>query len=66
MQFLDIQLGADLRFFERIPFGPFVDMSFGQFLNESTTDTNGNSTSLTFKSALHEWFTIGVRAQFNL
>jgi hypothetical protein len=66
MQIFDVQVGADLRFVPRIPFGPFLDMSLGQYFKESSLDANGNSTALNFSPALHEWFSLGVKAQFNL
>ena len=65
-QFVDLQLGADLRFVDRIPFGPFIDLSFGEYSNASRVDTNGNSTGVGIGTAVHEWLTFGVRAQFNL
>jgi len=68
VQFLDLQVGADLRASDKIPFGPFIDLSFGQYGAFSDKDANGNSTSVTgnYQTSMHEWLTLGIRGQFNL
>jgi hypothetical protein len=78
-QYIDIQAGLDLRFAKRVPFGPFVDFSFGQYNwahgvgpNENPSGvcggagTVGSPGGCTIASSLHEWLTLGIRAQFNL
>ncbi len=66
LQFVDIQLGADIRASERVPFGPFIDLSIGQFSKESLRDQNAVSSDVPMTSTMHEWLTLGVRGQFNL
>jgi hypothetical protein len=62
----DLQLGLDLRFADKIPFGPFVDLSVSEFGTENNYDPNGRGTPVAFDQTLHGWVTLGVRAQFNL
>jgi hypothetical protein len=65
-QFLDLQLGADLRFAEKIPFGPWLDFSLGKYSSYSRRDFNANSVSVDGGGGMHEWLTLGIRGQFNL
>jgi hypothetical protein len=65
-QYLDIQGGLDLRVVKQLPFGPFFDLSFGQYSKESHTDANGNSSDVPMQSTLHEWLTLGIRGRFDL
>jgi len=62
----DLQLGADLRFSHRIPFGPFVDASISEFNTETSYDANRNGSPVAYSGKVHGWLTLGVRAQFNL
>jgi hypothetical protein len=63
----DLQLGLDLRFSKRVPFGPFIDLSASQFVTENYYDANGSAQGpVTFNSTLHGWATFGLRMQFNL
>ena len=64
-QYFDIQLGADFLFSRRIPFGPFLDLSFSQYSYASNGDQNGKSADAYIASTLHEWLTLGIRGQFN-
>jgi outer membrane protein len=66
LQFLDVQLGADLHCSKLVPFGPFIDLSFGQFSKETLKDATGTSSDIPMSSTMHEWLTLGVRGQFNL
>jgi Autotransporter beta-domain len=63
---IDLQLGADLRFSHRIPFGPFVDLSLSEFNTESKYDSNNNGSPVAFNGTVHGWVSLGLRAQFNL
>jgi hypothetical protein len=66
-QYLDLQLGADLRFSKVVPFGPYLDFSLGGYSGASVKDVNGNSADVPgFSGGTHEWLELGVRAQFNL
>ena len=65
-QFIDLQAGADLCVSKSIPFGPFVDLSFGQFSHEAYKDTAGSSSDVPMQSKLHEWLTLGVRGELDL
>jgi hypothetical protein len=67
LQFVDLQVGADLRFSKQVPFGPFLDFSLGSFSGGSAKDVNGVSTDIPgFSGGVHEWLELGARAQFNL
>jgi outer membrane protein W len=63
---VDLQLGADLRVSHRIPFGPYIDFSAGQYNTENVFTPNGHGVPVDFSGTLHEWLTLGLRAQFNL
>jgi opacity protein-like surface antigen len=62
----DLQLGLDLRFSHRIPFGPFVDVSFSEYNTESKYNADIQGSDVAFGDRLHGWVTLGVRAQFDL
>jgi hypothetical protein len=64
-QYVDIQAGLDLLLSKRIPFGPFVDLSFSQYAYAHTGDQNGNTTDVFIPSTVHEWLTVGLRGMFN-
>ncbi len=64
--YVDVQGGLDLRFLRRLPFGPFFDLSFGQYSKQSYVDANANSTDVPMQSKLHEWLTLGIRGRFDL
>jgi hypothetical protein len=65
-EYIDLQAGLDLHVSKTVPFGPFVDLSFGEFSHESYRDPAGDSQDVPMQSKLHEWLTLGMRAQFNL
>jgi hypothetical protein len=62
LQFVNLQLGGDYKATPTFGFGPFVSMSFGSYSSESV----GENTPPGFSSALHEWFTFGVRGVYDI
>jgi outer membrane protein W len=66
-QFANIQIGADYKVMPNLGIGPFASFALGSYGSESTTDQNGNSTSVqNFNSSLHEWLTFGVRGVYDI
>ena len=63
-----MQVGADYRNASRFVIGPFLSLSFGEYLDTSTTTSRGSSSTTTdqeiAKESIHEWILIGVRAAF--
>jgi hypothetical protein len=67
-ELLTLQGGADFALANAIAAGPFVSLSFGEYLNASTSGVPGvpdSSSSITNK-ALHEWLTFGVRGTYGI
>jgi len=68
LQFLSLQAGGDFKAAPDVAIGPFIGFAIGEFTGYSLTD---NPSGLTVSgdlndTGMHEWLTIGVRAQFNL
>ena len=68
IQFLMLQAGGDFKASSDVAIGPFVGLSLGEFTGYSATD---NPTGIALigdlnDTGLHEWLTLGLRAQFNL
>ncbi len=62
--FAHLQGGLDLRANRFIDFGPFLDVSLGQYASTDVFDAQGNVVGQT-PTALHGWFTLGLRATLN-
>lgn len=62
LQFANLQLGADYKPTPGFGAGPFVGFSFASY----STETVGGNTPTGFSSALHEWFTFGVRGVYDI
>jgi hypothetical protein len=66
-QFVDFQLGGDIKVSPDFGIGPFVMLSLGQFDSISTSSTNvPNSSNDITNQAMHEWLTIGVRGSYDI
>jgi hypothetical protein len=64
-EFVNLQLGLDLKAATRVGLGPFVTFSLGKYDHVSTS-FGGQTTSTDLEnSALHEWLTFGVRAVYD-
>jgi hypothetical protein len=78
VQFLNVQLGGDFALTPLVSAGPFLGVSFGRYGNISATsnfggratiDGGGGSQTMSQdidNTAVHEWFTFGLRGRFNL
>jgi hypothetical protein len=78
LQFVIVHLGGDFMASRRLTVGPYVSVSLGKYSAFSSKegafsfDPNGPPTYTVSRSGdlndtqLHRWFTIGLRAQFNL
>ena len=62
LEFLNLQGGADYKVTPNIRVGPFLSFSLGQY----STTTSGNQSGDIKDTAMHEWFTIGVRGAYDL
>ena len=65
-QFVDLQLGADYKAMPNLGIGPFVDFSLGQFSNCSVSGGGAGTTCKIQQTAMHEWFTIGIRGAYDI
>jgi hypothetical protein len=70
VQFLNLQAGVDFRVASLFSLGPFLDYSLGEYSTASGNATiDGNSQTLDSDindTALHEWFTFGLRGTFGV
>jgi hypothetical protein len=65
-EYASLHLGGDYHVLPELTVGPTISLSFAQYSSYSATGP-GLSDSGDYKStALHEWFTIGLRGQFDL
>jgi hypothetical protein len=60
-QFVNLQIGADYKLTPSLGVGPFMMFSLGEYSGCSYTQL-GNCTIQS--SALHEWFTLGIRVAY--
>jgi hypothetical protein len=66
-QFVDFQLGGDIKVSPDFGIGPFVMLSLGQFDSVSSSNSSGHDASSDITNqALHEWLTIGVRGAYDI
>jgi hypothetical protein len=66
-QFLNLQLGADYKAMPNLGIGPFVMFSLGQFSNCSQTLNGVSDPNCSIQNtALHEWFTLGIRGAYDI
>lgn len=70
LQFLNLQLGLDFAASPQVTLGPYVGVAMGKYDSVSATATfQGQTMSASAditNTAVHEWFTLGVRGGFNL
>jgi hypothetical protein len=57
-EFLNLQGGADFKVSEKASFGPYAQISFGQY-----TSIEGNDIA---EKEMHQWFNFGIRGKFDL
>jgi outer membrane protein W len=69
-EFLNLQGGADFKVSPAIGIGPFLSFSLGQYGSASTSGNAGGQSMSDSgdidNTAIHEWFTFGVRGAFTL
>jgi hypothetical protein len=63
--FLSLQAGADFKASSSFAMGPFVSAAIGHY-NVSSLSLPNYDRSDTMDGGIHEWFTLGVRGQFDL
>lgn len=60
-------LGGDYQLLGNLGIGPFLAFTLGQYGNASASTSTGTSTSQSItNTALHEWFTLGVRGVYDI
>jgi hypothetical protein len=68
LELAHLMAGVDFRLSNVFGIGPFVDFALGQYSSTSSdSSVNGRSTSTSRdidKTALHQWFTLGVKFTF--
>jgi hypothetical protein len=65
--YVTFSAGGDYQFLGNLGAGPFLAFTLGQYGNESASSSTGTSTSQSISNtALHEWFTIGVRGVYDI
>jgi outer membrane protein len=65
-QFVNLQLGGDVRGSRNFAWGPYAMFSVGQYSNYSGSDAAAGAGSGSLpQQALHEWLSFGVRATFD-
>jgi hypothetical protein len=62
-EFLNLQGGVDYKVVPNFGVGPFLMLSFGEYSNCSSNQVSPCTLPST---ALHEWFTIGVRGAYDI
>jgi hypothetical protein len=62
-QFLNLQVGGDYKAMPNLGVGPFLMFSLGEFTNCSSSA--GGDCKID-QTAMHEWFTIGVRGVYDI
>jgi hypothetical protein len=56
--------GVDFRLSRVFGLGPFVGLSLGQYSRYSVGANSGSTNTVVENTALHEWFTLGLRTVF--
>jgi hypothetical protein len=64
-QFVNLQLGLDLKAATRVGLGPFVTLGLGQYDHVSTSFGGQTASSDVANTGLHGWLTFGVRAVYD-
>jgi len=64
-QYLNLQLGGDVRLTSNFAAGPFVSFSAGQYATVKLT-TESTATGDYVNKAFHEWLLFGVRGVYNI
>ena len=65
-EFVNLQGGVDFKATPAFRVGPFVSLSFSEYGSASTSLAGSSTSSDIQNKALHEWFTFGVRGQYDL
>ena len=69
-EFLDLQVGGDMKVATDVAVGPFVSFSLGQFSHAKVTSSTAAGTSVQDddikNTAMHYWLMLGLRGAFNL
>ena len=65
-QFFNVQLGGDFKAMRDLGVGPFVMFSTGEYTGCSASAPGGGGSCSVPSTALHEWFTFGVRGEFDI
>lgn len=64
-EFFTGEVGGDIHVARDFVIGPYASFGVGQYFSSDKTASTGGSTSSDFKStSLHEWLTLGMRAQY--
>jgi hypothetical protein len=65
-ELLNLQLGVDFPASPNFGFGPFVQMSFGQYSSIALSQGSATTSTDIPKTDIHEWFQFGFRGSFSL
>jgi hypothetical protein len=63
-EFVHAQLGADVSVSPNVAWGPFIQLTLGQYRHESASSGGSTTSADVTNTALHEFLTFGVRVSF--